>query len=99
MTTQENFLKLLESHREDEAVALLMRGTCFVGAAGERSAKAALEAARQVCGCDLLSTIYFMNRRHPWLQGQTALERAEQSDEDLEFVIEMIRAVAAGVYI
>ena len=40
-----------------------------------------------------------MNKPHPWLEGQTPLERAEQSDEGLEFVIDMIGAIEAGVYI
>ena len=40
-----------------------------------------------------------MNKSHPWLDGQTPLERAEQSDEGLEFVIDMIGAIEGGVYI
>lgn len=33
------------------------------------------------------------------LDGQTPLERAEQSDEGLEAVIDMIGTIEAGVYI
>ena len=40
-----------------------------------------------------------MNQIHPWLDGQTPLERAEQSDNGLEFVIDMIGAIEAGVFI
>jgi hypothetical protein len=40
-----------------------------------------------------------MNYRHPWLNGQTPLERAEESDEGADFVVSMIRAIASGVYV
>ena len=59
------------------------------------SALRAFEAAARICGGDLLSTIIFMNQIHPWLDGQTPLERAEQSDNGLEFVIDMIGAIEA----
>ena len=71
----------------------------LVGATGQRSRRAALEAATRIYAGDLLSTIFFMNKIHPWLDGQTPLERAEQSEEGLEFVIDMIGAIEAGVYI
>ena len=53
----------------------------------------------RVCAGDLLSTILFMHKIHPWLEGQTPLERAEQSDEGLAYVIDMIGAIEAGVHI
>jgi uncharacterized protein (DUF2384 family) len=71
----------------------------LLGSAAERSNRAALEGATYIYAGDLLSTIFFMNKVHPWLNGQTPLERAEQSDEGLEFVIDMIGAIEAGVYI
>lgn len=64
----------------------------------ERSTRAALEAAARICADDLLSTTFFMNKIHPWLEGQTPLGRAEQSDEGLEFVIDMIGAIEAEDY-
>lgn len=99
MTQPPNLLMLIEAKREDEAVALLGEGVHLVGAVGSRSAKVALEAASRLFGGDLIGTIRFMNHRHPWLGGQTVMERAEQSDEDVDFVIDMIRAIEAGVYI
>lgn len=99
MTVGPNLLELIEAGREDEAAALLMYGAHLVGAIGPRSIKAALEAACRLNAGDLLGTIYFMNRQHPWLDGQTPLEKTEESDEGLEFVIEMIGAIEAGVYI
>lgn len=39
-----------------------------------------------------------MNKIHLWLEGQTPLGRAEQSDEGLEFVIDMIGAIEAEDY-
>ncbi|MAR55566.1 MAG: hypothetical protein CMM93_00130 [Rickettsiales bacterium] len=71
----------------------------LVGATGERPTRVALEAAARICADDLLSTIFFMNKIHLWLGGQTPLELAEQSDEGLEFVIDMIGATEVGVYI
>ncbi|MCA0978673.1 MbcA/ParS/Xre antitoxin family protein [Qipengyuania flava] len=46
-----------------------------------------------------MSTIFFMNKVHPWLDGQTPLECAEQSEEGLKFVLDMIGAIEAGVHI
>ena len=78
---------------------LLREGVHLRGSTGKRSDRAALEAATRIYAGDLLSTIFFMNKVHPWLNGQTPLERAEQSDEGLEFVIDMIGAIKAGVFI
>ncbi len=83
----------------EDAVALLKDGIHLVAATGPRSTKAAIETAKQLYAGDLEATVWFMNRRHPWLGGQTPIERAEQSDEGLEFVIDLIRAIEAGVYI
>lgn len=94
-----NLLELLGPSRNEHAASLLIDGIHLVGAAGERSVSVALEAAKELFGGSLLSTIYFMNRRHPWLNGQTPLERAEESDEGRDFVISMIGAIAAGVYV
>jgi uncharacterized protein (DUF2384 family) len=96
---QPNILKLIEADRKDEAIALLMQGARLIGASGPRSAQAALEVAARLYAGDLMDTIYFMNRQHLWLGGQTPIERADESDEGLEFVIDMIRAIEAGVYI
>ena len=92
-------MALIEAGRSSDAAALLCEGVHLLGATGERSSRAALEAARRLFAGDLLSTIFFMNKIHPWLGGQTPLERAEQSEEGLEFVIDMIGAIEAGVYI
>lgn len=94
-----NFAELLNANRYPDAGELLSEGVYLVGAIGERSTRAALEAAARICADDLLSTIFFMNKIHPGLERQTPLERAEQSDEGLEFVIDMIGATEAGVYI
>lgn len=71
----------------------------LLGSAGERSNRAALEGATRIYAGYLLSTIFFMKKVHSWLDGQTPLERAEQSDEGLEAVIDMIGTIEAGVYI
>lgn len=99
MNASPRFSKLLEADRRQEASELLRVGVHQVGVTGERSSRAALEAAMHICAGDLLSTIYFMNKPHPWLDGLTPLERAEQSEEGIEFVIDMICAIEAGVYI
>lgn len=94
-----NLLRLIEADHEHEAIALLEEGVQLVGAVGPRSIGVALEATKRLFGGNLMSTIKFMNYRHPWLLGQTVMERAEQSDEDAKFVIDMIGAIEAGVYI
>ena len=99
MKASSEFAKLLRAGRRQEANDLLRQGMHLVGAIGERSSRAALEAATRICAGDLLSTILFMNMIHPWLEAQTPLERAEQSDEGLAFVIDMIGAIEAGVHI
>lgn len=99
MTKSPNILELIEADREAEAIAQLMGGVRLTGAVGPRSAKAAIKAAADLFAGDLMKTITFMNYRHPWLQGQTVMERAEDSDEGLEFVLDMIGAIQAGVHI
>ena len=99
MTHSPNLAALLQAGRGHEATELLREGVHLVGATGKRSRRAALEAATRIYAGDLLSTIFFMNKIHPWLDGQTPVERAEQSEEGLEFVIDMIGAIEAGVYI
>ena len=94
-----NLLELPEPSRNEHAASLLIEGIHLVGAAGERSVSVALEAAKELFGGSFLSTILFMNYRHPWLNGQTPLECAEESDERRDFVISMIRAITAGVYV
>ena len=93
------FADLLSAERNSDAAKLLREGVHLVGATGERSSRAAIEAAMRLCASDFLSTIYFMNKPHSWLDGQTPLERAELSEEDLAFVIDMIGAIEAGVHI
>ena len=93
------FADLLSAERNSDAAKLLREGVHLVGATGERSSRAALEVATRIYAGDLLSTIFFMNKIHPWLDGQTPIERAEQSDEGLELVIDMIGAIEAGVHI
>ena len=99
MHSSPNLVTLIEAGRSSNATVLLREGVHLVGATGERSNRAALEAATRIYAGDLLSTIFFMNKPHPWLEGQTPLELAEQSEEGLEFVLEMIGAIEAGVYI
>ncbi|MXP29910.1 DUF2384 domain-containing protein [Porphyrobacter algicida] len=74
-------------------------GVHLVGTTGEPSRRAALDAATRICAGDHLTTIFFMNKIHPWLDGHTPLESAEQSEQGLEFVIDMIGAIETGVHI
>lgn len=97
--TAANLLELIGTDRNDEAARLLAEGIHLVGASGDRSLAVALEAARKLFGGDFRSTVEFMNRRHPWLDGQTPLERAEASDDGRDFVLSMIGAIESGVYI
>lgn len=99
MRQSPNLAALLKVGDHAEAISLLRDGVQLVGAIDGRSDRAALEAATRLFAGDLLSTIFFMNKVHPWLDGQTPLERAEESDEGLEFVFDMIGAIEAGVYI
>lgn len=99
MTEQPNLRKLIEAGQEIEAAALLKEGVHLVGAVGPRSTRVALEATERLFDGDFMGTIRFMNHRHPWLGGQTVMERAEQSDEDVEFLLDMIGAIEAGVCI
>ena len=78
---------------------LLREGVHLRGSTGKRSERAALEVATRIYAGDLLSTIFSMHKSHPSLDGQKPLERAEQSEEGLAFVIDMIGAIEAGVYI
>lgn len=94
-----NLLELTDVGQSEDAASLLIDGVHLVGANGERSLAVALEAAKELFGGSLLSTVQFMNSHHPWLNGQTPLERAEESDEGRDFVISMIGAIAAGVYV
>lgn len=91
-------MTLIKVGRSSDAAVLLRKDVHLVWATGERSNRAALEVATRICGGNLLSTIFFINKTHLWLASQTPLERAEQSDEGLEFVIDMIGAIEAGVY-
>lgn len=99
MTDLPNLLELIETGRKDEALSLLINGFRLVAAVGARSSEAALEAATRLYGGDMVETAWFMNRQHPWLGGQTPIERAEESEEGLELVIDMIGAIEGGVYI
>jgi len=91
-----NLMELIETDRNDEAANLLTDGIHLVGAIGDRSLAVALEAATKLFGGDLSSTIQFMNYRHPWLDGQTVLEHAEESDEGRNSVLSMISAIESG---
>ena len=99
MQNELNPAVLLESRRTSEARKMLHSGVHVVGSIGARSAQAPIEAATRLYAGDLISTLLFMNKVHSWLDGQTLLERAEQSDEGLESVIDMIGTIEAGVYI
>lgn len=94
-----NLLELIETNRNDEAAELLTDGIHLVGAIGDRSLVVALEAAKKLFAGDLSSTIQFMNYRHPWLDGQTPLEHAEESDEGRNSVLSMISAIESGTYL
>ena len=94
-----NLVTLIEAGRRSDAAVLLRNGLHLVGSDGEQSNRAALEATTRIYAGDLLSTIFFVNKIYPWLGGQEPLERAEQSDEGLEFVSDMIGAIEAEVYI
>jgi hypothetical protein len=84
VTERPNILKLIETGRNDEAVAVLTEGFCLAAAAGDRSSKAALETATRLYGGDVVATAKFMNRQHPWLGGQTPIARAKESEKGLE---------------
>lgn len=77
---------------------MLQNDVNVVGGIGDRLPQAALKAAFRLCAGDLLSSIFSMNKVHLWLDGHTPLERAEQSDEGHEFVIDMIGAIEAEDY-
>lgn len=96
---ESNIRALIDAGREKEAIAVLIEGVQLRAAVGARSAQAALKAAMHLYDGDVVATVWFMNRQHPWLGGQTPIERAEESDDGLEFVIDMIGAIGAGVYI
>ena len=99
MHSSPNLAILIEAGRSTDAAVLLREGVLLVGATGEPSSRAALEVATRIYAGDLLSTIFFMNKIHPWLDGQTPIECAEQFEEGLAFVIDMTGAIEAGVYI
>ena len=99
MHNHPNMVTLIEAGRSSDAEMLLREGVQLLGSTGERSNRAALEVATRIYAVDLMSTIFFMNKVHRWLHDQTPIERAEQSDESLEFVIDMIGAIEAGVHI
>lgn len=94
-----NLIELADAGRTEEASQLLTDGIHLVGATGERSLEVAIKAARELFEGDFYSTVLFMNRHHPWLKGKTPLEHAEESDEGREFVMNLIDAAVAGVYI
>ena len=95
----QSLAELLEQGREAEAAAMLMKGVHLKAAVDHRSVEVALQVAKRLYAGNLLSTIWFMNRQHPWLGGQTPIERAEESDEGMAFVLDMLGAIEAGVYI
>ena len=99
MTHSPILATLLQAGRRHEATELFREGVHLVGANGERSRRAAFEEATRVCAGDLLSNIFFMNKIHPWLDGHTPLDCAEQSEEGLALVLDMIGAIEAGVNI
>lgn len=76
MTERPNILLLTESGRKEEALAVLREGIHLAAAKGARSSHAAFEAATRLYGGDVVATAWFMNRQHPWLAGQTPIERA-----------------------
>lgn len=98
MTETPNIVELIESGRAEEAVALLTKQFRVAAAAGSRSTKLALEVSTRLYGGDLRKTIYFMNTPHPWLSGDTPLQRAERSQKDLNDMLDMIGQIEAGVY-
>lgn len=85
-----------ENYRNYNAAKLLREEIHLVGPTGERSDLAAFETATQICCADLLSPIFVMKQIHRWLDDQTPLEGAEQSEECS--VIDMIGAIEAGDY-
>lgn len=94
-----NLVTLIEAGPSSDAAVLLRKRVHLHGSTGERSNRAALEAATHIYAGDLLSTILFMNKINPWLDGHTPLEHPERSDAGLKFVIDMIGAIEAGVLI
>ena len=99
MQNELNLTVLFESGRTSEARMMLQNGVQVVGGISARSTQAAIEAATRRYAGDLISTLLFMNKSHPWLDGQTSLEHAQQSEAGLEFVIDMIGAIEDGVHI
>ncbi|WP_374407970.1 hypothetical protein [Pelagerythrobacter sp.] len=90
-------MTIIEAGLSSDAAALLRKGVHLHGSTGKQSNRAALEATTCIYRGDLLSTIFFINKIHPWLDRPTPLKRAEQSEEGLEFVIDIIGAIGAGV--
>ena len=99
MCSRSNLVILIDAGQRSDAAALLREGVHLLGATGERSSRAALEAATCIYAGDPLSTIFFMNKIHPSLDGQTPLECAEQFEEGVKFVLDMVGAIEAGVHI
>ncbi|MFN3724769.1 MAG: MbcA/ParS/Xre antitoxin family protein [Allosphingosinicella sp.] len=99
MSEYPNILPLVESGHDEDATALLRKRYQVAAAAGPRSTKVALEAAIRLFGGDLRMTITFMNRPTPILNGDTPLERAERSEQDMELVLGWIGQIEAGVYV
>lgn len=84
---------------DEEAKKLLRQSYAVRAAIGDRSEIAALAAARMLFGGDLWETIKFMNRPAPSLGRSTPMELAEESEEGLAAVLNLIGAIEAGVYV
>lgn len=98
MTVKPNIMELIQAGKQDEAIALLSQPIAIRAAAGPRSAKAALHAAEVLFGGDVEGTARWMNARSLYLH-MSPLERAEQSDEGLQRVIEMIDRIGHGAFL
>ena len=98
MTVKPNIMELIQAGKQDEAIALLSRPIAIAAATGARSAKAALHAAKVLFGGDVEATGRWMNARSLYLH-MTPLECAEQSEEGLQTVIEMVDRIGHGVFL
>jgi len=98
MTIKPNIMELIQAGKQGEAIALLRQPIAMKAAVGPRSAKAALHAAEVLLGGDVEGTARWMNARSLYLH-MTPLERAEQSEEGLQTVIEMIDRIGHGVFL
>ena len=82
-----------------EAPDLLCEDASLVGASGGRTDSATLETATRICSGEQLSNFLFVNKIFAWLGGLKLLKKAAMLGDGLEFLIDILGALEAGVHI